>query len=137
MVHFETTKGNYQELAAFMIIVMVYMAIILIQKPPATAYLMTSTVKSAIFTVASDTAETCSGAIAPSVDSPAAITSWLETSVALGVFRDPLCGNGVCETPQEFKAMRLGDTVTSTTTTAIPPVTTTTTTANWIGCQNE
>lgn len=127
---FECTKWNYIELFAFLILISVYIVVILIQKPPHESYLMTSTIKGALFTVATDTAETCSSDIAKSVNTPADITGWLSTSVASGVFRDPVCGNGVCEEPQEFKAMQLGDDVSTVNGVA-------TTTNRWIGCQSD
>jgi len=68
---------------------------------------MTSTIKDYMFTTDSETQDAASGSIVESVDNALAITTWLTKSVAEGIFSDPICGNGLCEAPQEFKAVNL------------------------------
>ena len=54
------------------------------------------------------TVDSASGDIYTSVDNGLSITTWLTSSIADGIFSDPICGNGLCEAPQEYKAVNLG-----------------------------
>jgi hypothetical protein len=102
VIHFEETKGNYCELFTFMLVMLLYLTILLMQRDPYTAWTMESTAKNAIFQSGDE------GILAESetIDDAPAFYSWLNEIVVNKMFMDPNCGNGRCEDPQEFKAFR-------------------------------
>jgi len=61
---------------------------------------MESTVKNFMFTENSGTRD--DGTIVTYVSTAATISTWLTSIVANGMFKDPKCGDGVCQFPQEY-----------------------------------
>ena len=84
VTNFEETKAAYFELIAFICVVLLYFVVILMQKDPNVAWQMESTIKNYMFTSDTNTAD--DNGIATFVPDVSAISTWLITVVAEGMF---------------------------------------------------
>lgn len=80
---------NYIQLFSFLIFVSIFLSVLFLQRNAQVAYAVHSTIK--------DTLVPGSTTLSSSTE----VLEWLQTTLA-EVWKDPVCGDGVCETPFEF-----------------------------------
>uniref|UniRef100_A0A061RIA9 Polycystin cation channel family n=1 Tax=Tetraselmis sp. GSL018 TaxID=582737 RepID=A0A061RIA9_9CHLO len=80
---------NYVQLFSFLAFVAIFLSVLFLQRNAQVAYAVHSTVKDTL--VPSST----------TLSSSDEVLSWLQSTLA-EVWKDPVCGDGVCETPFEF-----------------------------------
>uniref|UniRef100_A0A7S3CW78 Polycystin cation channel PKD1/PKD2 domain-containing protein n=2 Tax=Palpitomonas bilix TaxID=652834 RepID=A0A7S3CW78_9EUKA len=95
-------KVNYLNLFGFMIFTALYMAILVLQKNPTTAFQIENSLIEATFSGDSGLLD-ANEELYPDVGAPSELFKWLRTAVVSTTFVDSSCGNGKCEAPDEFQ----------------------------------
>eukprot|EP00873_Tetraselmis_striata_P015466 jgi/Tetstr1/435730/TSEL_024629.t1 len=80
---------NYIQLFSFLIFVAVFLSVLFMQRNAQVAYSVHSTIKSTLVPEST------------TLSSSAEVLTWLQETLE-EVWKDPVCGDGVCETPFEF-----------------------------------
>lgn len=83
-------KQNYIQLAAFLLFAALYMAVLYLQQQSFQTY---------------EVATAHEGLLPPNTfvfSGPSAIYNWINSSIIGVIYADPVCGDGICEQPQEF-----------------------------------
>mmetsp|Transcript_27128 Transcript_27128/g.48350 ORF Transcript_27128/g.48350 Transcript_27128/m.48350 type:complete len:1606 (-) Transcript_27128:382-5199(-) len=80
---------NYIQLFSFLIFVAVFLSVLFLQRNAQVAYSVHSTIKSTLVPEST------------TLSSSSEVLTWLQSTLA-EVWKDPVCGDGVCETPFEF-----------------------------------
>ncbi|GMH94595.1 hypothetical protein TL16_g12950 [Triparma laevis f. inornata] len=98
-------KGEYADLCGFLVYMFLFLVIVILQQRAADVYAIGSTHVDFLFSEESGTVSWNDGRVLTKVQDLNTLTSWLENTIVDGVFIDPVCGDGLCEQPQEFASV--------------------------------
>lgn len=99
-------RANYCNLAAFLGYALLCVAILGMQRTPTQAFMIEKAIEESLFDESTSTVEYSSGDIVSSVKSIESVYSWFEEAILNTIFVDPTCGDGICDTPNEYKQWR-------------------------------
>lgn len=95
-------RYNYVSLIFFLLYSILYVVIIMLQRRASDAFLVEESLKGSLFSEQTNTIEMSSGEIVQNMDSFAHIIKWFRVQLVDSVYTDPVCGDGVCESPIEY-----------------------------------
>ena len=97
-----TRAGEYSSLLFFVINLLVFVAIIMLQTRPRETFTAVNTHREFLFSETSGTVQYSDGRVTERVAGVDAVKSWIKDTVLDNVFVDPSCGDGLCEAPLEY-----------------------------------
>jgi len=103
LVQNQENKSNYCKLLFFLLYVVLYIGIIGMQRAPGVSFQVEEAIKTALFSERTNTLEWSSGEITINMDSISHIWQWFEATIVDGIFLDPVCGDGICDIPLEYR----------------------------------
>jgi hypothetical protein len=101
-IQFTRTKKAYWDVLIFLLTFALYLAVLFLQADPGVAYSMEHPVGNVIFDAATSTISAEDGRVATELATNEQIMTWFKSKIIEPIFSDPFCGDGICESPEEF-----------------------------------